>query len=276
MRSLLNFIYKYHYFILFILLECLSFFFIVQYNDYHRTSFLNSSSKMAGGIYNASHNVSQYFSLKEKNQVLNKILADYLNQDKASFKNNGISLLEVHDSIYFQQYVRIPAEVINNSINKANNFITLNVGYRQGVRPGMAVSSPAGIVGVVKDVSENFASVISLLNQNLKISAIVKKNNYFGTLDWEGRSADYVSLHDLPNHISLIQGDTILTSGFSATFPKGEMIGVVDEINESDGGEFLTVKVKLAVDFKRLSNVFVIKNLLKDEQVNLERASVND
>lgn len=276
MRSLLNFIYKYHYFILFILLECLSFFFLIQYNDYQRSSFMNSSSKMAGGIYNISHGVSQYFGLKEKNQILNHTLADYLNQDKSAYKKNSISLLEVHDSVYLQQYVRVPAEVINNSTSRNTNFLTLNVGWKHGVTPGMAVVAPAGVVGVVKDVSDNFASVISLLNQNLKISALVKKNNYFGTLNWEGGNPDYATLHDLPNHIDLIQGDTIITSGFSAMFPKGEIIGWVDDVDDSDGGGFLTVKVRLSVDFRRLDNVFVIKNLLKDEQVRLERASVND
>lgn len=276
MKSLLNFIYKYHYFILFILLECLSVFLVIQYNNYQHSSFINSSSSLSGNVYSSMHGVTQYFNLKEKNKELVETVARYSNQDKKAFKENTISLSEIYDSVFVQQYEYVAAQVINNSVNKQNNYLTLNVGRKQGVKKGMAVVSQKGAIGIVKDVSENYASVISILNQNLKISAMVKKNSYFGTLQWEGNNYQYTTLYDLPNHISLQKGDTIITSGYSAIFPKGEFLGRVNMVQKSEGGEFLYVRVKLAEDFKKLTNVFVVRNLLKEEQLNLERSSLDD
>lgn len=276
MKSLLNFIYKYHYFILFILLECLSFIFIVQYNNYQHATFLNSSSRFSGNVYESLSSVTQYFNLRQTNQELLSELTKLRNQDKASYKPNQITLSEIYDSIYIQQFEYLDAQVINNSVNKQNNFITINRGSRHGVERGMAVVSVKGVVGVVKDISENYASIISVLNQNLKISAMVKKNNYFGPLHWEGNDFRYVTLNDLPNHISIFKGDTIITSGYSTIFPKGEFIGVVDNVSDSESGEFYNVKVLLAEDFKNLTNVLVVKNFLKGEQISLERRTSHD
>lgn len=276
MKSLLNFIYKYHYFILFIVLECLSVVFVIQYNNYQHASFINSSSSIAGSFYERVHSVTQYFSLRETNLELIESISKFKNQDKNSYKSNRITLSEIYDSVYIQQYDYLKCEVINNSVNKQNNFITLDKGLKHGIKRGMAVVSSKGVVGIVKDVSPNFASVVSILNQNVRVSAMVKKNNYFGTLHWEGDNYRYASLNDLPNHISLNTGDTIITSGFSSIFPKGELIGVVDEAKNSKSGEFYSVKILLSEDFKNITSVMVVKNLLKDEQLELERRSGND
>ena len=163
-----------------------------------------------------------------------------------------------------------------HSINKQNNYLTLNVGEAQGVTEQLAVLSPSGIVGIVKESSHNFASVISLLNQNLRVSAMLKRTGYFGSLNWDGRDYRYASLYDLPNHISIMKGDTVVTSGYSTMFPKGELIGIVEEIEEVEGSEFVKIRVRLAVDFKNVSNVLVIKNLLREEQVKLESEASHD
>jgi len=270
MRSLLNFIVRYHYFILFILIECFSLLLVVQNNDYHLASFLNSSSKISGKVYSARNSVLQYIDLKNANKELNETLANYKNQSKTSYRNTQARTIDLHDSIYMQQYQYIPAQVINNSINKQNNYLTLNVGRNQGVEKEMAVISPLGIVGVVKDVSGNFASVISVLNQHLKISAMVKNSGYFGSLNWEGGNYRYAILTDLPNHIILNFGDTIITSGYSSMFPKGEVVGFVEKVNTGKGSNLMTVTVRLAVDFNKITHVMVVKNLLREEQLNLE------
>ena len=276
MRSLLNFIIKYHYFILFILIECFSIILVIQNNNYHRASFLNSSSSVSGKVYSLFHSASQYINLKTANQNLNKSLSTYRNTSKTAYKNNNIQVVDIFDSIYIQQYKFIPAEVINNSTNKQNNYLTLNVGRNNGVSQEMAVISSLGVVGVIKDVSDNYASVISILNQNLNISAMVKHSGYIGSLNWEGNSYRFAKMGDLPNHINVKMGDTIVTSGYSAMFPKGEFIGVVHEVNDTKSSDFRSFTVKLAVDFKNLSHVMVIKNLLKKEQINLENSSSND
>jgi rod shape-determining protein MreC len=220
--------------------------------------------------------MTQYLGLKEKNRELIDAIAKNRNYSKSAYKYNQISLIDVLDSNYIQQYKYIPTVVINNSVNKQNNYLTLNVGKNQGVDKGMAVVSPMGIVGVVKESSKNFSSVISLLNQNLRISAMIKRNGYFGSVNWDGTNYQRVILSDLPSHISIRNGDTVITSGYSTMFPKGELIGVVDEVEKSERGEFLEVKVKLSVDFKSISNVIVIRNLLQEEQLMLEKESSHD
>jgi rod shape-determining protein MreC len=276
MRSLLNFLLNFHFIILFLLLECFSFFLLVQYNDYQKAAFLNSSNNVSGRVYKTMFNMTQYLGLKEKNRELIDAIAKNRNYSKSAYKYNQISLIDVLDSNYIQQYKYIPTVVINNSVNKQNNYLTLNVGKNQGVDKGMAVVSPMGIVGVVKESSKNFSSVISLLNQNLRISAMIKRNGYFGSVNWDGTNYQRVILSDLPSHISIRNGDTVITSGYSTMFPKGELIGVVDEVEKSERGEFLEVKVKLSVDFKSISNVIVIRNLLQEEQLMLEKESSHD
>jgi rod shape-determining protein MreC len=140
----------------------------------------------------------------------------------------------------------------------------------------MAVISPFGIVGVVKDVSDNYASVISVLNQNLKISVMIKHSGYFGSLNWEGGNYRYALLTDLPSHITVYKGDTIITSGYSSMFPKGEFVGVVETVNDVKSSDLLSLRIRLGVDFKNISHVMVIKNLLQNEQIKLETESSHD
>ncbi|MCK9207539.1 MAG: rod shape-determining protein MreC [Salinivirgaceae bacterium] len=275
MRSLLHFIHTYHFIILFILIEFLSIALVIQYNDYQRAAFLNSSNRWAGGVYKKFSTVSNYLSLKEKNQELLNALAVSKDHSFNAFKQNAIGVADVMDSVYVQQYQFIPANIINNSVQKQNNYLTLDIGRKQGVDKGMAVVAPNGVVGVVKDVSANFASVISLLNQNLRISAMLKESGYFGSINWDGTNYRYITFSDLPNHITIHRGDTVITSGYSAMFPKGELVGVVDTVDQSQGGEFIQVRVKLAVDFKKVKNVMVVKNLFQSEQLMLEE-SVHD
>lgn len=276
MRSLLNFLYKYHFFILFLLLEGVAFFLVIQYNNYHRATFLNSSSNISGRVLKSYNNVSQYFNLREENERLNAELAKFKSLSREAYKKNKISITEIYDSVFVQHYSYIPTKVISNSINKQNNYLTLNAGRNQGIGEGMAVVSGSGVVGVVKDVSNNFSAVISLLNQNFRISAMLKKNNYFGSLRWDGLDYRYGVLYDLPNHLQIEPGDTVITSGYSAIFPKGVLIGLVNEVGDSKGGDFIEVKVKFSVDFKNIENVLVVKNLLKKEQILLEKKAQHD
>jgi rod shape-determining protein MreC len=227
-------------------------------------------------VYKSLSNVTQYLRLNKKNQELVNAVARYRSFSEDAYKSNQVSLVKVLDSVYIQQYEFIPAVVINNSVNKLNNYLTLNMGTKQGIDKGMAVISPMGIVGIVKESSDNFSSVISLLNQNLRVSGMIQRNGYFGSINWDGVDYQRVILSDLPSHVEVLKGDTVVTSGYSAMFPKGELIGVVDGIEKSERGDFLKVQVKLSVNFKNLAHVMVVKNLLKEEQLMLEREASHD
>jgi rod shape-determining protein MreC len=181
----------------------------------------------------------------------------------------------VTDTIRKQQYTFLTARVVNNSINRRNNYLTLNKGSLQGVQAEMGVICPDGIVGIVKDVSEHFSSVISVLHKDSRISTKIKKNGYIGSLMWEGYNAGYAILKDIPKHVKLAVGDTLVTSQFSAIFPEGIMVGVIDKF-DSKPGDFYLIDVKLSTDFDNLSYVYLVTNVLKEEQKKLEEPLAHD
>ncbi len=173
------------------------------------------------------------------------------------------------------EYPLIPARVINNSLRRVDNYLTLNAGSREGVRPGMGVLSAAGVVGRVKVVSEHFATVSSLLHSKTFISAKIKRDNTFGSIKWLGDDPTRALLDNIPRQNKLVRGDTVVTSGYNAVFPEGLMIGVIDSFTKEPDKNFWTVQVRLAVNFSNLHYVYVVDPRLKTERDTLEvRAGV--
>jgi rod shape-determining protein MreC len=162
---------------------------------------------------------------------------------------------------------------VNNSTNRRNNFLTLDKGFKQGIEKDMAVITNAGIVGQVKDVSENYCTVKSMLHSQSIVSAKIKKDGSYGPLTWDGKNSEFVTLSDIPTHVRLKAGDTIVTSAYSITFPENISIGTVDTFARKSGEYFYTVKVRLLTDFKKLTHVYIVDNKLKKEQQELEKKS---
>ena len=158
--------------------------------------------------------------------------------------------------------------MINSSFNKTKNCIVIDKGRKDGILTEMAVCSSEGVVGVVEKVSQHYARVLPLINTNLRVSAKIKKNGYYGSLQWDGDDYRYSYLNDIPFHVNAEIGDTIVTSGFSSIFPEGKLIGFIESVNK-ETANFLKIKVKLATDFKRISDVYVIENTKKEEQQDL-------
>ncbi len=276
MRSLLNFLLRIHFLLLFILIEIFSISLLVNRNSFHKARFVNFTRQVAGNVFVKSNNFKQYLSLSEENQRLADENNRLLNIIESTYKSDEIFFRSVNDTIFNQRYRYTSARIINNSINKKHNFITLNKGREQGIRPEMAVVSEGSVVGVVKGVSNNYSTVISLLNLDLKISSKIKKNGYFGSLMWEGQGYQTAILNEIPLNADIQVGDTIITSGFSSIYPEGVLIGFISNFTEK-GGSFYEIKVKLSTDFKSLDNVNVIGNLLQTEKLNIEKqADQND
>ena len=167
------------------------------------------------------------------------------------------------------------ARVINNSVNRQFNYLTINRGKADGVEPDMGVICPEGLVGVVTSVSEHYATVISVLNREFFPNAKIKRSNYFGYIDWPGNDYRYCQLNDIPLHAIFEIGDTIVSSGYSAIFPEGVLIGIVTKSNIDKGINY-SLDVKLTTDFKQLDQVTLVKNLLKQEQHQLELSQIHD
>lgn len=275
MRSFFIFIQRYHFFLLFLLLETFALYFVINNFSDKKEKFINTTDAVSSYLLGKFTFVNDYLHLREDNIKLAEENAKFRNIMRTAFKENIVTEELINDSLYSQQYHYIHARVINNSIQKNHNFITLDKGMKHGIKPEMVVISPRGVVGVVRDVSENYATVISVLNVELGISSKVKKNNYFGSLVWNGRNYTIASLKDIPNHVNISIGDTIITSGYSALFPEGILIGTINDYRRNPGGSFYDINVKLAVDFKRISHVYVVDNFLKKEQKELEEQTEN-
>ena len=275
MRSLLKFLLRTHFLLLFILIEVLSISLLVNKNNFHRAGFINFSRQFSGKIYTKTANFKQYISLTEENQKLADENTRLLNIIESTYKSDEIFFRSVTDTISNQRYRYTTARIVNNSVNKKHNFLTLNKGNLQGLRPEMAVISNGSIVGVIKGVSGNYATVISLLNLDLKISSKVKKNGYFGSLSWDGKGYNTAILNEIPLHADIQTGDTIITSGYSSIYPEGILIGFISDFKERRGS-FYEINVKLSTDFKNLNNVNVIGNLMQIEIIKLEDQTINN
>ena len=270
MERLLYFIYRYRAFFSFLLLELFCVWLIVQNNQYQGAAFFNTSNSMVAGLNSFSQDVREYFSLRETNRLLaeeNARLRNLLEKrDQILINTNHIA-----DTAITARFNYISAKVVNNSVDRFTNFITINKGSGDGVVPGMAVISPSGVVGKVKTVSEHYGVVTSLLNIDVMTSAILKRTGNFGTVQWDGRDQDEISLKFVPRHVDPHEGDTIITSGYNAVFPEGIMIGTIAAVELSKEALFYDIRVKLSQDFRRLSYVAVIKSNLKHEQDSVER-----
>ncbi|MCG8412053.1 MAG: rod shape-determining protein MreC [Bacteroidales bacterium] len=275
MRSLLNFLLRIHFLLLFILIEIFSIALLVNNNNFHRAKFVNITREFAGNFYSKINNLKKYMTLSEENDRLAKENTRLLNILESTYKSDELFFRSINDTILNQRYRYTSARIVNNSIDRKHNFLTLNKGRLQGLKPEMAVVANESIVGIVKGVSDNYSTVISLLNTDLKVSAKIKKNGYYGSLGWDGRKYTFAILKDIPLHVNIQKGDTIITSGYSSIYPEGILIGYIDDFHEKSGS-FYEIKVKLSTNFKNLSHVNVIGNLMQNEILTLEEETQNN
>lgn len=293
MRNLFSFIYRYRGFLVFLLLEILCAYLIIKNNSYQGAAFYNSANAYAGRVLEFQREVADYFRLVEVNQALvaeNRALKESLTNIMVSDRLDSLAprpnagYRVKPDSLTLAQqrldttgvertFIFVPGKVIKNSVRLVNNHLLLNVGRAQGVEPGMGVVSGAGLIGRVKAVSRNYSTIYSLLHSQMLVSAKVRRTNTVGTIRWEGDNYRVATLDYIPRHIKLGQGDTVVTSGYNAVFPEGVMIGRVISARQEPDKMFLSVKVRLAVDFDNLTFVYVVKNTRQAERDSLEARS---
>jgi rod shape-determining protein MreC len=274
MHNLFAFIWKYAFYFLFLLLMAISFVLIVQNNYYQKTIAINTTNSITGRLLNVVNNFTEYISLRHANQLLAEENARLMSELENSIPDEISASLEENDSAVVRQYEFVAAKVISNSINRRNNYLKLNKGRRHGIAPNMAVIAPDGVVGQVIEVSDNFSSVMSVLNSHSRLSAKLKSSNQVGSLLWDGKNYRIGTLVDIPSHVRIILGDSVITSGFSHVFPEGGLIGVVEDFGIGSGENFYVVKVRFAVDFNKLSYVYVVNNLHIDELIKLQEAEI--
>ena len=274
MRNLINFLLKYNYWFLFILLEVASFVLLFRFNRYQQSAFFTSANTVVGAVYDVSGGISSYFHLKSVNEDLldrNMLLEQQISNLEKALKRqvDSITINSVRQ-MHQSDYQLFKAHVIKNSLTLPDNYITLDKGSSSGIRSEMGVIDGNGIVGIVYETSPSYSVVISVLNSKSNISCKIIGSDYFGYLKWERGDSRYAYLKDLPRHAEFNLGDTVVTSGFSTVFPEGIMVGTVDDMSDSNDGLSYLLKIKLATDFGKLGDVRVIARNGQEEQKKLE------
>ncbi|MBL4745045.1 MAG: rod shape-determining protein MreC [Flavobacteriaceae bacterium] len=274
MQQIIYFLRKYRYFLLFTILELIALLFTIQSHSFHKSKFVNSATSITGGVYTQMSNINDFFTLKQENRLLseenNRLknkLSQYLQEDSKSM---------VIDSFYVQsKYNYTAAKIIKNDFRKINNFITINKGSSSGLKSDMGVVNTKGIIGIVKNLSDEYATVLSILNSYSKLNVKLKNSNYFGTLTWDGNDYNTVQLIDIPRQANLSVGDTIITGGRSAIFPEGIRVGVIQDF-QFEGTKFNEINIRLFNDMSALGYVQIIENIERKQQQLLEEQTTNE
>ncbi len=244
---------------MFLILEVLCIILLVNNLPYQKRKLVSVGNAISGKFFKSKTNFTNYFSLKEENQLMmdhNAMLMSMLYID-----NDNITL---KDSVK-SDYRFIPANVINNSIYHPNNFILIDKGRKDGIKKDMGVISANGIVGKVANVSDNYASVISMLHPYSVISARFTENQHLANVSWETTDYRFGTVKDIPLHLFPQKGDTLVTSGFSNIYPADIMIGTIEEMIDNDSKDFNTAKIRFSTNFSTLRHVYVIENLNQTE-----------
>lgn len=279
MKNIFDFILRHFTLLSFLLLQTAAIYMLTQASTSHQTFFSSKMNDATSKINERYYNMRGYFFLRETNEKLAQENARLLNLLGSNIAAPDSSIRIVTDSVYkdslnkFRKYNWLPAKVIGNTVSLQANFFTLERGSLQGVKKGMAAICPEGIVGVVIEVSENTSKVMSLLHRNSRVSAMLKKDNNAGSIEWDGASPYFLLLRNVSKSAKVLKGDTVVTSTYSANFPPNQIVGRVAEINADPSSNFYSLKIRTAANFFTLQYVYLVENLRYQEQFDLEKSN---
>lgn len=270
MQNLFEFLRKHYSYFLFLLLESLSLFLLADNNEFQRSSFYSTSHVISGSVNNIFSSISEYFSLRKTNKVLVEELAKLHSRlPEAFYKTDTVSQYR-KDSVIFLEYKYISAKVISNSTNKRNNFLMINKGKIHGIQNHMGVIIGNKIVGQVISVSPHFSWIMSILNKDSRVSGKFKKNNQLVNVEWIGGNYRKGQVKEIPKHIVIMKGDTIITSGNSDIFPEGLLIGTISNFTIAQDENFNNGEIFFSTDFNSLGYVEVVIDILRNEKEDLK------
>ena len=273
MQQIIFFLIRNKNFLLFIVLFSISIFLTIQTHSYHKNNFVNSSNNITGGIYTIKSSITNYFNLREENEILideNTRIRIQLESYKSKVVNQNIDTNSILSKYYF-----VSAKVINNSFSKTKNKITIDKGERDSIQLDLGVITSKGIVGIIDNVSNKYATIQSILNTNSQINAKLKNEKHFGSLVWNAEDPNVIQLIDIPRLASVKIGDTIVTGGKSTIFPEGILIGAVIDFELTEDKNSQNLNIQLFNDMTNLQHVYIIDNLDSQEIINLEKGLEN-
>lgn len=278
MRNVFLFIRRNLNFLFFLIMQGFALYMLFHYNRFHEAVFLDAASEVTGRVNRQYNNVEYYFRLKKTNDILveenqrlrNLLKEDFLIPDTSS--ELAFDTIRVDSIEQYRRYQYYPAKVINNSVTGQNNYLTIGRGYAQGIRKDMAVVSPSGIVGTVVNVSKNMATVMSLLHRQSRVSVSLKKTGETGSIEWDGKDPLVITFKNIPKSVPVKIGDTVVTSRYS-TFPAGQLVGTIAAVESETGSNFYKLKLRPLTNFFNIQFVYAVKNLQREEQEELEKAT---
>lgn len=271
MQQIFNFVIKNKTFLLFLLLFSIALALTIQSHSYHRSKFINSANGLTGGVYGIVNSIDKYFDLESENETLS--------EENRKLREQLFNIQNTTDSVFIDKtyskgnYKVIKGEVYKNSYSRTNNYLTINKGKKDSIKQDLGVITSKGIVGIIDNTSKNYATVLSILNKRSRINSKLKSSNHIGSLTWNGASPAFVQLIDVSKFAPVKVGDTIVTGGQSAIFPKGIGIGTIDSFVTDISGDTYTIQVKLFNDMTNIGTIYILENLDKKEIKDLENRS---
>lgn len=274
MRNLVEFLARYQHWFLFVILEFICAVLIVRHNHYQGSVWFSSANVVAGKFYEVDAELQSYLHLSELNSQLAQRNVQ-LEQRVRELSEQLQSVTDTSNRVLppLQNLRLIPAKVIDNSIAKTDNFITIDKGSADGVETDMGVACGTGVVGIVYLVSAHHSVVIPVLNSKSNISCAIDGRGYFGYLRWEGGRSDIAYIDDIPRHATFKKGDQVVTSGYSSVFPAGILVGKILNTFNSGNGFSYRLQIKLSTDFARLRDVCVINDKEALKRLSLIQAA---
>lgn len=276
MRNLIAFFRRFRIFLYFALLQGIALSTYFTYLSFPRSQYLTTASAVSGQLLTYRNNVTKHFQLPYNNRKLQYENIQLRQRLPESFIKVQGALFKIDDTLQRQQYEYIPAVVINSTVNKRNNYFTLSSGKSSGIYRGMGVFSNKGIVGIIHNVSDHYAVVKSVLTEDINIDVMVEKNGIFGLLKWNGKNPKIGTISSISNDLTLKKWSKIVTRGGSGIFPRGLPVGQIKSLKTVEGKPLWDVEIYYSEDYRKIQNVYVIKNLMLHEQKELEKKIPSD
>ena len=261
MKNLLQFLTRYSNFLIFFILEVVAFILITTTNHYQQSATWSAANQFVASIQQTTTSISDYFALKQENERLAQENAA-LKSQLMLVENAAESIIE-RDSQYIYSHLDweyIPAKVIGVTTHKQHNYLTINKGRRDSIEVDMGVVCHEGVVGIVSAVGERYALVVPLIHTEMNVSCRIQTNDYIGRTHWLGKDYRELQLEDISRHITVNEGDTIITSGLTPVFPSGMLVGTIRQATLTEHDNYHHITLQIATDYKKINYVQVIYN----------------
>jgi rod shape-determining protein MreC len=262
--------------LLFIGLQVISLMLLINAKSFHRSKWNDATARLNARIIDARSQLNNYLSLRSQNEVLQRENARLKSLTQDMFVLDAPVYFPLNSALFEQQYRLFPGQAINRSYRKTNNALLIDKGERHGVYRGMAVMGPNGVVGIVKDVYPRYATALAIIHSSVRLSVALQKNNYFGTLTWDGRDHRFGQITDLPSHAIIDIGDTVVTDTRSSIFPPGMVVGIVDALEYNTVGDYIHAQVQFTTDFSAIRAVYMVEDLRADELQHIENQTSDE